>query len=112
MGEVLSVACQGFLDREACVGVLVGGAGFLLSGVQWSDLFLKTMVCFSGCLMSSASLQKLFCGVCSALKCSFEEFVREKVVFPSYSSTTFKSPSALILTAPVKEEGLGKGSSD
>ena len=30
------VACQGFLVREACVGVLVGGAGFLLSGVQWS----------------------------------------------------------------------------
>ena len=27
-------ACQGFLVREACVGVLVGGAGFLLSGVQ------------------------------------------------------------------------------
>ena len=52
-------------------------------------LFLKTMVCFSGCLMSSASLQKLFCEVCSALKCSFEEFVREKVVFPSYSSAIF-----------------------
>ena len=31
---VLSVACQGFLVRGACVGVLVGGAGFLLSGVQ------------------------------------------------------------------------------
>ena len=31
MGGVLSVACQGFLVREACVGVLVGGAGFLLS---------------------------------------------------------------------------------
>ena len=30
------VACQGFLVREACVGVLVGGAGFLLSGVQRS----------------------------------------------------------------------------
>ena len=29
-----TVACQGFLVREACVGVLVGGAGFLLSGVQ------------------------------------------------------------------------------
>ena len=28
------VACQGFLVREAWVGVLVGGAGFLLSGVQ------------------------------------------------------------------------------
>ena len=28
------VACQGFLVREACVSVLVGEAGFLLSGVQ------------------------------------------------------------------------------
>ena len=91
MGGVVSVACQGFLVREACVGVLVGGAGFLLSGVQWSDLFLKTMVCFSGCLMSSASIQKLFCGVCSA-KCSFEEFVREKVVSPSYSSAILGLP--------------------
>ena len=58
----------------------------------FSYLFLKTMVCFSGCLMSSASLQKLFCGVCSVLKCSFEEFVREKVVFTSYSSTIFTVP--------------------
>ena len=55
-------------------------------------LFSKTMACFSGCLMSSASLQKLFCGVCSALKCSFEQFVREKVVFPSYSSTILGPP--------------------
>ena len=37
VGGVVLVACQGFLVREACVGVLVGGAGFLLSGVQWSD---------------------------------------------------------------------------
>ena len=34
MGGVRQVACQGFLVREACIGVLVGGAGFLLSGVQ------------------------------------------------------------------------------
>ena len=34
VGGVGPVACQGFLVREACVGVLVGGAGFLLSGVQ------------------------------------------------------------------------------
>ena len=27
----IQVACQGFLGREACVGVLVGGAVFLLS---------------------------------------------------------------------------------
>ena len=58
----------------------------------FSYLFLKTMVCFSGCLMSSASLQKLFCGVCSALKCSFDEFVREKVVSPSYSSAILGPP--------------------
>ena len=37
VGGVVSVVCQGFLVREACVGVLVGGAGFPLSGVQWSD---------------------------------------------------------------------------
>ena len=34
MGGVGWMAYQGFLVREACVGVLVGGAGFLLSGVQ------------------------------------------------------------------------------
>ena len=34
VGGVVSVACLGFLVREACVGVLVGGARFLLSGVQ------------------------------------------------------------------------------
>ena len=34
MGGVVSVACKGFFIREACVGVLVDGAGFLLSGVQ------------------------------------------------------------------------------
>ena len=34
MGGVGLVAYQGFLFREACVVVLVGGAVFLLSGVQ------------------------------------------------------------------------------
>ena len=34
MDEVGRVACQGFLVREACIGVLVGGAGSFLSGVQ------------------------------------------------------------------------------
>ena len=38
LGGVLSVACQGFLVREACVGVLVGGAGFLLSVFEDNDL--------------------------------------------------------------------------
>ena len=34
VGWVGLVACQGFLVREACACVLVGGAGFLLSVVQ------------------------------------------------------------------------------
>ena len=57
----------------------------------FSYLLLKTMGCFSGCLMFSASIQKLFCGIYSAFKCSFDEFVGEKVVSPSYSSTIFQT---------------------
>ena len=34
VSRVGCVACQGFLVREVCVGVLVDGAGFLLSGVH------------------------------------------------------------------------------
>ena len=34
MGGVGLVAWQAFLVREACIGVLLGGAGSLLSGVQ------------------------------------------------------------------------------
>ena len=64
----VQVACQGFLIREACVGVLVGGAVFLLSPFE-------ELGCFSGCLMSSAGIQKLFCGIYSTFKCSFDEFV-------------------------------------
>ena len=55
-------------------------------------LLLKTMGCLSGCLMSSASIQKLFCGICSVFKCSFDEFVGEKVVSPSYSSAILGPP--------------------
>ena len=55
------------------------------------------MGCFYGCLMSSASIQKLFCGICSALKCSFDEFVGEKVVSPSYSSAISGPPPPIFL---------------
>ena len=34
VGGVGQMACQSFLVREACVGVLVAGAGFLLYEVQ------------------------------------------------------------------------------
>ena len=84
----------------------------------FSYLLLKTMGCFSGCLMSSAGIQKLFCGIYSAfkcsfffniklffywrlitlqycigfVKCSFDEFVGEKVVSLSYSSAILAPP--------------------
>ena len=54
--------------------------------LDFFSLLSKTMDCFSGCLMSSASDHKLFRGACSAFKCSFDEFVGEKVVSPSCSS--------------------------
>ena len=31
-----TIGLSKFLVREACIGVLVHGTGFLLSGVQWS----------------------------------------------------------------------------
>ena len=57
-----------------------------LSFIFFSYLLSKTMGCLSGCPMSSASIQKLFCGIYSAFECSFNEFVGEKVVSVSYSS--------------------------
>ena len=63
----------------------------------FSYLFSKTMRCFSGCLMSSAGIQKLFCGIYSALKCSFDQFVEEKVVSLSYSSTILGPPPICFL---------------
>ena len=57
-----------------------------------SYLLSKTMGCFSGHLMTSARDQKLFCEVCSAFRYSFDEFVGEKVVSPSYSSAILGPP--------------------
>ena len=68
-----------------------------------SYLLSKTMGCFSGCLMSSASIQKLFCGIYSAFKCSFNEFVGEKVFSPSYSSAVLGPPQSIIIN-PEKEK--------
>ena len=58
----------------------------------FSYLLSKTMGCFSRSLMSSAGIQKLFCGIYSAFKCSFDEFVGEKVVSSSYSSAILGLP--------------------
>ena len=60
-------------------------------------LLLMTMGCFSECLMSSAGIQKLFCGIYSAFKCSFDEFVGDKVVSLSYSSAILGLPVKLLI---------------
>ena len=76
-----------FLERTSVLPLLS-----LLSFIFFCYFLSKTMGCFSGCLMSSAGIQKLFCGICSAFKCSFDEFVGEKVVSPSYSSAILGPP--------------------
>ena len=53
-----------------------------------SYLLSKWMDCLSGCLVSSASVQKFFCWSCSAFKWFFDEFVRDKVVSLSYFPAT------------------------
>ena len=58
-----------------------------------SYLLSKTMGSLPGCLVSSTSVHKLFCGICSVFKWSFNELVGEKMVFPSYSSTILGPPT-------------------
>ena len=65
--------------------------------LYFSYLLSKTMGYFSGCLMSSASIQKLFWEFTQRLNVLFDEVVGKKVVFPSYSSATLGPPSFLLL---------------
>ena len=74
----------------------------------FSYLLLKTMGCFSGCVMSSAGIQKLFCGIYSVFKCSFDEFVGEKVVSPSYSSTILGLPPYNSFAVQIKLRNIGE----
>ena len=57
-----------------------------------SYLLSKTIGCLSRCLMSSAIIQKCFFGIFSTFKFSFDEFVGEKLVSPSYSSANLGPP--------------------
>ena len=72
----------------------------------FSYLLSKTMGCLSGCLMSSASIQKFFYGICSVFKCSFNEFVGEKVVSLSYSSAILGPPLLLHLNIQFSQHHL------
>ena len=86
--KLLSFFKTPFLGR---ISIPTSFVSFLIFYIL-SYLLSKTMGCLSGCLMSSASIQKLFCGIYSAFKCSLDEFVGEKVVSPSYSSTILGPP--------------------
>ena len=60
-----------------------------LSFIFCPTSFWREQVAFLGAWCPLASIQKLFCGICSVFKWSFDEFVGEKVVSLSYSSSIF-----------------------
>ena len=72
---------------------------FVFLSFIFFHLLFKTTGCFSECLMSSTGIQKLFCGIYSAFKCSYDEFVGEKVVSLSYSSAILGQPSHFSILA-------------
>ena len=65
--------------------------------LDFFPLLSKTVGSFSGRLMSSASDQKLFCEVCSALNCSFNEFVGGEGGLPVLVLRQLGSPLLIIL---------------
>ena len=77
---------KNFPQTRQCKTPFPGRISVLISFVSLfifyvlSYLLSKTMGCFSGRQMTSASDHKLFCEVCSAFGYSFDEFVGEKVV--------------------------------
>ena len=73
----------------------------LYSSIDKTSPF-EDLGCFSGCLMSSAGIQKLFCGIYLAFKCSFDEFVGEKVFSQSYSSAILAPPPVQLVFLPVQ----------
>ena len=68
-------------DGSPCLTLLSRFLSFLFCPTSF-----RRLGCLSGCLVSSASVQKLFCVICSAFKWSFNEFVGEKAVYLSYSA--------------------------
>ena len=73
-----------------------------------SYLLSKTMGCFSGCLMSSASDQKLFCEVCSAFNCSLDEFVRGESGLPVlFLHRRVSSPFVILIYKEIQDSKTG-----
>ena len=64
----------------------------LLSFIFCPTSFWRNWAAFMGVWCPLVSIQKLFCGSCSGFKWSADEFVGEKVVSLSYSSTILGLP--------------------
>ena len=58
----------------------------------FSYLLWRQWAAFLGAWCSLPEFRSWFCGIYSAFKCSFDEFVGEKVVSLSYSSTVLGPP--------------------
>ena len=58
--------------------------------------------CFSGCLMSSGSIHKLYCGIYSTFKCSFDE-----IVWGGKSSPRPTPQQSWLLSCGVRREHAG-----
>ena len=98
-----SLPCQ---DRSLSLTLL----SIFLSFIFCPTSFQREMGCLSGCQVSCTSVQKLFCGSCSAFKWSFDEFVGDKVVSPSCSSAILGPnllSSYLLNTLPLHEVNCG-----
>ena len=63
-----------------------------LSFIFFPTSFWRQWAAFLGAWCSLPEFRSWFCGIYSAFKCSFDEFVGEKVVSPSYSSTVLGPP--------------------
>ena len=94
--------CEGFLVFGNISSFMTPSPGWVSVPNSSVSLFIfyilsyfpsKRMGCLSRYLVSSASIQKLFCGICSAFKWYFDEFVEEKVVSLFYSSAILGLPS-------------------
>ena len=92
-------------SSEGMCADLLSHGGFFATPWTVAHQAPLSMEFLFGCLVSSASSQKLFCGICSAFKWSFNKFVGEKVVSLSYSSAILGPP--LSIEFPRKEYWRG-----
>ena len=81
-------------DRSPSLALL----SFFLSFIFCPTSFRRQWAAFLGTWCPQLAIRICFCEVCSAFNCSFNEFVGEKVVSPSYSSAIFAPSSSCILS--------------